>query len=74
MLQITQRIFRTTAATALATTVTTAAVAAPSGAHPRLWLDSETKQGLKTQASLANSPEARGAARCSAARNDPSDY
>ena len=74
MLEITQRIFRTTAATALATTVTTAAVAAPSGAHPRLWLDSATQQGLKEQASISNSPVARGAARCSAARNDPSEY
>lgn len=74
MFEITRRIFRTTAATALATTVTTAAVAAPSGAHPRLWLDSDTKQGLKEQAAIPNSPVARGAARCSAARTDPSEY
>lgn len=74
MFEITRRIFRTTAATALATTVTTAAVAAPSGAHPRLWLDSDTQQGLKEQAAIPNSPVARGAARCSAARTDPSEY
>jgi len=48
--------------------------AAPTGAHPRLWLDAETKAGLADQASDPQSPVARGAARCSAAREDPSEY
>ncbi len=50
------------------------AFAAPSGAHPRLWLDATTKQGLSAQVGIANSPVTRGAERCSAARNSPSDY
>jgi hypothetical protein len=74
MSKLTQRIFRTSAAGALATTITSAVVAAPSGAHPRLWLDDETRQGLEAQASISNSAVARGKARCSAARNDPSEY
>jgi MYXO-CTERM domain-containing protein len=54
--------------------LTVNAFAAPSGAHPRLWLDAATKQGLSAQVGIANSPVTRGAARCSAARNNPSDY
>lgn len=54
--------------------VATAATAAPTGAHPRLWLNDETRDGLVSQAGVANSPVSRGAARCAAARNDPSDY
>ncbi|HTQ02200.1 MAG TPA: MYXO-CTERM sorting domain-containing protein [Polyangiaceae bacterium] len=54
--------------------LTLAAQAAPSGAHPRLFLDAATKQGLVAQAGDASSPVARGAARCSAARANPSDY
>jgi len=54
--------------------LTLAAHAAPSGAHPRLWLDSATKQGLAAQVGVANSPVARAAARCEAARESPSDY
>jgi hypothetical protein len=50
------------------------ATAAPSGPHPRLWLDTETRAGLAAQADVAGSPVARGAARCEAAQNDPSDY
>src|SRR4051812_17441036 len=53
---------------------TFSAAAAPSGAHPRLWLDSSTKQGLATQVGVANSPVERGHARCSAARTTPSEY
>ncbi|HEX7672366.1 MAG TPA: hypothetical protein VF395_22385 [Polyangiaceae bacterium] len=47
---------------------------APSGAHPRLWLDAGTLSGLKAQASVAKSPIARGAARCSSARTSPGEY
>jgi hypothetical protein len=54
--------------------LTANAFAAPSGAHPRLWLDSQTKQGLSAQVGSANSPVERGAARCRAARENPSDY
>jgi hypothetical protein len=50
------------------------ATAAPTGAHPRLWLDAETRAGLVVQADVSGSPVARGSARCAAARNDPSDY
>ena len=50
------------------------ASALPSGAHPRLWLDSETRSGLRAQADVPDSAVARGSARCAAARNDPSDY
>jgi MYXO-CTERM domain-containing protein len=61
-------------ALALSTTALAVAQPAPSGAHPRIWLDSATKSGLAAQAGIANSPVARGAKRCAAARNDPSDY
>jgi MYXO-CTERM domain-containing protein len=54
--------------------LTANAFAAPSGAHPRLWLDAATKQGLSAQVGIANSPVSRGAARCAAARTSPSDY
>ena len=47
---------------------------APSGAHPRLWLDGTTLAGLKAQASDAKGAIARGTSRCSAARTTPSDY
>jgi len=57
----------------LATTHTAnAAVPAPTGAHPRLWLDSATVAGLKGAG--AKSAVAKGATRCAAARNDPSSY
>ena len=51
-----------------------AAQPAPSGPHPRIWLDSTTVSGLKAQPATGNGPVARGAARCSAARTTPSDY
>src|SRR5690349_10964307 len=47
---------------------------APSGAHPRIWLDAATHAGLQQQARAANSPVRRAAARCDAAYSDPSDY
>jgi hypothetical protein len=49
-----------------------AAAPPPSGAHPRLWLDAATSAGLKSNG--AKSAVAKGAARCSAARSDPSEY
>src|SRR5260221_2619312 len=51
-----------------------AAQQAPSGPHPRLWLDATTLAGLKAQSTGAKGAVARGAARCSAARTDPSSY
>jgi MYXO-CTERM domain-containing protein len=54
--------------------ITLTASAAPTGAHPRLWLDSTTQQGLAAQVGVDDSPVGRGAARCSAARTSPSDY
>lgn len=74
MSKFTQRVAASSVACALVTTVCTAVLAAPSGPHPRLWLDTETKQGLKAQASVTGSPVARGAARCTSARTDPSEY
>ena len=47
---------------------------APSGAHPRIWLDAATRSGVEAQAGVAGSPVARGATRCAAARADPSGY
>ena len=57
-----------------ATSFSQLAIAAPSGSHPRLWLDAETRTGLAAQADDSDSPVARGAARCSAARNNPGEY
>src|SRR5689334_15778539 len=54
--------------------IPTLATAAPSGAHPRLWLDSATKQGLAAQVGVADSPVERGHTRCSSARSNPGDY
>lgn len=56
----------------LATTHAGAAVPPPSGSHPRLWLDAATRAGIKTDG--AKSAVAKGATRCSAARNDPGEY
>jgi hypothetical protein len=50
------------------------AQAAPSAAHPRVWLDQATRLGLQAQASDSASAVARGAARCAAARANPSSY
>jgi hypothetical protein len=47
---------------------------APSGAHPRLWLDGTTLSGIKAQANVAKGAIARGGARCTAARTTPSEY
>src|SRR5688572_11245006 len=57
-------------------TVVTGALAqpAPVGPHPRIWLDAVTRSGMQAQAGVANSPVARGAARCAAARENPSSY
>jgi hypothetical protein len=74
MPRIPRRVFALGAASAIINTITGLAAAAPSGAHPRLWLDSQTIAGLKTQAGVKNSPVARGAARCAAARTDPAEY
>lgn len=67
---------RLLASSALATLplLTLAAHAAPSGAHPRLFLDAATKQGLAAQVGVSDSPVERGAARCAAARQNPSEY
>jgi hypothetical protein len=62
------------AACALTSTLTHVALAAPSGAHPRLWLDSGTLAGLQAQVGVKDSPVERGATRCAAARTNPSDY
>src|SRR6476660_6469672 len=42
--------------------------------HPRIWLDAATIQGIKSQASVAGGAVQRGAARCRAARETPSQY
>jgi hypothetical protein len=55
-------------------TAATVSQAAPSGAHPRLWLDAETRSSLAANAEVPGSAVARGAERCSAARNDPDAY
>jgi hypothetical protein len=52
--------------------VASAAVPAPNGPHPRLWLDAPTLAGLKSDG--AKSAVAKGAKRCADARNDPSSY
>lgn len=74
MSRILRRTFALGAASALITTISNASSAAPSGAHPRLWLDSNTIAGLKAEAGVKDSPVARGAARCADARENPSDY
>jgi len=58
----------------LSVSVSAQAQTAPSGAHPRIWLDADTLTGMQAQADVANSPVARGAARCEAARLNPSEY
>jgi hypothetical protein len=50
------------------------AQSAPTGNHPRIWLDSVTLAGIQAQASVANSPVARGAARCASAIANPQQY
>src|SRR3954466_7676151 len=51
-----------------------AAQPAPSGAHPRIWLNAATRSQISSQASVANGPVGRGAARCTAAREKPAEY
>ncbi|HEX2878962.1 MAG TPA: hypothetical protein VHO25_05435, partial [Polyangiaceae bacterium] len=50
------------------------AQSAPTGNHPRIWLDSSTLAGVQAQAAVANSPVARGAARCTSAIANPQQY
>ena len=59
---------------ALTPTQAWAAQPAPSGAHPRIWLDATTVSGLKAQPATGKGPVARGAARCTAARTNPGEY
>jgi hypothetical protein len=47
---------------------------APSKPHPRIWLDAQTRAGLEAQSTVAGGAVARGATRCSAARENPSSY
>ena len=47
---------------------------APSGPHPRIWLDAPTRSAIQAQASVANGPVARASSRCTAARERPQDY
>src|ERR1041385_8469452 len=49
-----------------------AAAPPPNGAHPRLWLDPATRASLKSDG--AKSAVAKGAVRCSAARENPDEY
>ncbi|HEV8548645.1 MAG TPA: hypothetical protein VGQ57_06445 [Polyangiaceae bacterium] len=74
MLKNSRRAIASSGALALVTAVGHSVLAAPSGAHPRLWLDSDTQKGIKAQAGVSGSPVARGAARCKAAHDDPSEY
>jgi hypothetical protein len=50
------------------------AQAAPTGAHPRIWLDAATRSGIQAQAADPAGAVARGATRCAAARANPSSY
>jgi MYXO-CTERM domain-containing protein len=74
MAKIHRRVVPLLASSVLVTAVSTSLFAAPSGPHPRLWLNAETRTALAAQADVANSPVARGAARCQAAQDDPSEY
>ena len=47
---------------------------APSGPHPRIWLDADTRASFEAQSRVADSAVARGAARCRAARENPASY
>src|SRR5258706_1185402 len=65
----------------LATVVITALLSAGSAnaqpashPHPRIWLDGATIQGIKSQASVTGGAVARGATRCRAARETPTQY
>jgi hypothetical protein len=59
---------------ALSATTTAHAQSAPSGAHPRIWLDAATRAGMQAQSAAANSPIKRAAARCAAAHDNPAEY
>lgn len=50
------------------------AQSAPTGAHPRIWLDAATRSGIQAQAGVAGGAVARAQARCAAAQEDPDDY
>jgi hypothetical protein len=50
MTELRRRVVLLLAPTAFLTTLSTSLIAAPSGPHPRLWLDAETKAGLTIQA------------------------
>lgn len=67
-------LFATSAVVAIGLTSQASAQEAPSGAHPRIWLDNATREGIRAQAGVAGGPVARASARCAAAQNDPSDY
>jgi hypothetical protein len=58
----------------IATTSASYAQPAPSAAHPRIWLNAATRNQIVAQAGVANGPVARGAARCTAARERPAEY
>jgi len=59
--------------TCFATTLASAQPA-PTRAHPRIWLDAETRAGIEAQRGVAGSAVERGSKRCLAARTNPSTY
>lgn len=58
----------------LAPFVQTARAAAPSGPHPRIWLDAATQQQLQAHVSLPDSATARAVAKCQDAYARPDRY
>jgi len=50
------------------------AQSAPSGPHPRLWLDAATLAGMSAEAQVPDGPVSRARARCQAARTNPGEY
>lgn len=47
---------------------------APSGKHPRIWLNEATRKGIVAQAEVKGGPVERAATRCAAAQADPGEY
>jgi hypothetical protein len=74
MTKVTQALLLGTFALPLVISTSVAAQEAPSGAHPRIWLDPATRTGMQAQVNPASEPMRRAVTRCAQAHAQPNEY
>jgi hypothetical protein len=74
MTKVTQALLLGSFALPLVITTRVAAQNAPSGPHPRIWLDPATRTGMQAQVNPTSEPMRRAMTRCAQAHAQPSEY